>query len=196
MARATGESRNALADRLLNEAIKTQTHPLIRFEPGALGRRRALVVGTRLYVYQVISTLRGNNGDSDQTAEDFGLAPRLVQAALAYYADFTEEVDQDAAVAARLEREERERWERQQLAHVVGQPLQCVVVDVEVDDVAVEVTPGVQLAHTDVREVDRRFPVGDVQQCPSIPLVAGQRVAFRQVVGRQDSPRWVGGNRS
>jgi uncharacterized protein (DUF433 family) len=114
MARATGESRNALADRLLSEAIKTATHPLIRFQPGALGRRRALVVGTRLYVYQVISTLRGNDGNLDQTAQDFGLAPQLVQAALAYYADFTDEVNEDAAVAAQLEREERERWERQQ----------------------------------------------------------------------------------
>jgi uncharacterized protein (DUF433 family) len=116
MARATGESRNALVDRLLSEAIKTAAHPLIRFQPGALGRRRALVVGTRLYVYQVISTLRGNDGDVDQTAQDFGLAPQLVRAALAYYADFADEVDEDAAIAARIEREERERWERQQRA--------------------------------------------------------------------------------
>jgi hypothetical protein len=28
-----------------------------------------------LYVHQVISTLRGNDGDVDQTAKDFGLAP-------------------------------------------------------------------------------------------------------------------------
>ena len=116
MALATGESRNALAERLLSEAIKTAAHPLVRFQPGALGRRRALVVGTRLYVYQVISTLRGNDGDVDQTAQDFGLAPQLVRAAVAYYADFTDEVDEDAAVAAQLEREERERWERQQRA--------------------------------------------------------------------------------
>jgi uncharacterized protein (DUF433 family) len=116
MARATGESRNAFADRLLSEAIKTAAHPLIRFQPGALGRRRALVVGTRLYVHQMISTLRGNDGDVDQTAEDFGLAPQLVRAALAYYADYTDEVDEDAAVAAQIEREERERWERQQRA--------------------------------------------------------------------------------
>lgn len=116
MALATGESRNALADRLLSEAIKTVAHPLIRFHPGALGRRRALVVGTRLYVYQVISTLRGNDGDMDQTAADFGLAPQLIRAALAYYADFTDEVEEDAAAAAQLEREERERWERQQRA--------------------------------------------------------------------------------
>lgn len=116
MARVTGESRNALAERLLSEAIRTAAHPLIRFQPGALGRRRALVMGTRLYVYQVISTLRGNDGDVDQTAQGFGLAPQLVGAALAYYADFPGEVDEDAAVAAQLEREERERWERQKRA--------------------------------------------------------------------------------
>jgi uncharacterized protein (DUF433 family) len=116
MAKATGRSRNALADRLLSEAIRTEAHPLIRFQPGALGRRRALVVGTRLYVYQVISTLRGNDGDVGQTAEDFGIPPQLIRAALAYYADFTDEVDEDAAVAAQIEREERARWERQQRA--------------------------------------------------------------------------------
>lgn len=85
MARATGESRNALAERLLSEAIKTAAHPLIRFRPGTLGRRRALLVGTRLYVYQVISTRRGNDGDADQTAQDFGLASQLIRAALAYH---------------------------------------------------------------------------------------------------------------
>ncbi len=116
MAKATGGTRNALADRLLSEAIRTEVHPLIRFQPGALGRRRALVVGTRLYVYQVISTLRGNDGDIDQTAEDFGVPQQLVRAALAYYADFTDEIDDDAAVAEQLEREERARWERQQRA--------------------------------------------------------------------------------
>lgn len=116
MARATGESRNALADRLLGEAIRTETHPLIRFQSGALGRRRALVVGTRLHVHQVLSSLRGNDGDVDVTAEDFSVPAQLVRAALAYYADFPDEIDSDAAVAAEIERAERERWERQQRA--------------------------------------------------------------------------------
>jgi uncharacterized protein (DUF433 family) len=116
MAQATGEPRDALADRLLGEAINTAAHPLIRFQQGALGRRRAHVVGTRLYVYQVISTLRGNDGDVDRTAKDFGLASQLVRAALAYYADHTDEVDEDAADAMHLERGERERGERQPVA--------------------------------------------------------------------------------
>ena len=48
------ESRNALADRLLGEAVRLERHPLIRFHEGASGRRQPLVVGTRLYVHQVM----------------------------------------------------------------------------------------------------------------------------------------------
>jgi hypothetical protein len=39
-----------------------------------------------------------------------------VRAAVAYYADFPHDVDDDAAGAARAEQEERERWDRQQRA--------------------------------------------------------------------------------
>lgn len=116
MARVTGESRNALADRLLGEAIRTETHPLIRYQTGAAGRRRPLLVGTRLYVHQVIETLRASDGDVDETADYLGLRPEQVRGALAYYADFADEVDEDAAVARELERDERARWERQQRA--------------------------------------------------------------------------------
>jgi uncharacterized protein (DUF433 family) len=116
MAGVTGESRNALADRLLGEAIRTETHPLIRYQTSAAGRRRPLLVGTRLYVDQVIETLRGSDGDVEETSDYLGLRPEQVRAALAYYADFAGEVDADAAVTRELERDERARWERQQRA--------------------------------------------------------------------------------
>jgi uncharacterized protein (DUF433 family) len=112
-AKATGVSRNALADRLLGEAARTETHPLIRFHAGSTGRRQPLVVGTRLYVHQVISTLRGSDGDVEETASYLGIRPHQVRAALAYYADFTEEVDDDDATARQIEHDERARWERQ-----------------------------------------------------------------------------------
>jgi uncharacterized protein (DUF433 family) len=114
MAQAVGGSRNSLADRLLGEAIRIETHPLIRFQTGAAGRRQPLLVGTRLYVHQVIATLRASDNDIAEVADYLGSHPRQVQAALAYYADFAEEVDEDAAAARRLEQEERARWERQQ----------------------------------------------------------------------------------
>lgn len=116
LARSAGTSRNSLAERLLSEALRIERHPLVRFRTGASGRRRALVIGTRLYVYQLISALRGNDGDIDATAAAFGVTPQLVRAGLAYYADFGPEVDEDAAVAAQVERDERQRWERQQQA--------------------------------------------------------------------------------
>lgn len=116
LAHATGGSRNALADRLLGEAIRTETHPLIRFQSGALGRRRAMLIGSRLYVYQIISTLRANDGDVEETADYLGIRAQQVRAAVAYYADFSDEIDDDAAAATQVEEEERARWERQRQA--------------------------------------------------------------------------------
>jgi uncharacterized protein (DUF433 family) len=110
------ESRNALVDRLLCEALRLDRHPLIRFQDGAAGRRQALVVGTRLHVYQVVSTVRAGKGNLEEAATYLGVAPRLVRAALDYYAEFAEEIDEDAAVAERIAKDERARWERQQRA--------------------------------------------------------------------------------
>jgi uncharacterized protein (DUF433 family) len=115
-AETAGESRNALADRLLGEALRVERHPLIRFHRGAAGRRQPLVVGTRLYVHQIIATLRACDGDIDEAATYLGLAARQVRAALDYYADFRDEIDADTAVAQRAEESDRDRWERQQRA--------------------------------------------------------------------------------
>lgn len=75
-----------------------------------------MVVGTRLSVHQVISTLRKSGGNVEEAASYFEIEPRLVHAALSYYADFRDEVDQDAAFAALAEKQELARWERQQAA--------------------------------------------------------------------------------
>lgn len=110
------ESRNALADRLLGEAVRLERHPLIRFQQGASGRRQPLVTGTRLYVHQVMSTVRASGGDVDEAATYLGTQTRLVRAAVEYYAEFADEVDEDAAAAAAIERDERARWDSQQRA--------------------------------------------------------------------------------
>ncbi len=113
---STGESRNALADRLLGEALRLERHPLIRFHEGAGSRRRPLVVGTRLYVHQVIATVRASKGSLDEAAEYLSVPPRLVRAAVEYYGEFSDEVDEYAEEARRFEDDERARWERQQRA--------------------------------------------------------------------------------
>jgi hypothetical protein len=77
-------SRNALAEQLLGEALRTDRHPLIRFRAGGSGRRRAALIGTRLHVHNVITTLRGEESSVERAAEYLGVDVRSVQAALAY----------------------------------------------------------------------------------------------------------------
>lgn len=115
-AASRGVSRNALTDQLLGEAVRTDRHPLIWFREGGSGRRRAALVGTRLDVHDVITTLRGEAGSVEATAEYLDLDVRSVRAAVAYYADYADEVEQDVETAAALAREERGRWDRQQQA--------------------------------------------------------------------------------
>lgn len=117
-AAASSESRNALADRLLNEALRLERHPMVRFRTGYAGRREPSVQGTRLLVRQLIATHREHESDVAVTAECFGLDPAVVRAVVAYYAEFQAEVDADAAWAREGAIEERARWEREQAAHV------------------------------------------------------------------------------
>jgi len=103
------ESRNALADRLLGEALRIEHHPLIAFRQNADGVRRPGLVGTRLYVWQVIESLRGETDTVESVADAFDIDTRLVRAAVQYYADFADEVDRDRDEAAENARLEHER---------------------------------------------------------------------------------------
>ncbi len=70
-------------------------------------------MGTRLYLWQVLDTLRASD-DAADAASYLGLSEAQVRAAVAYYADFGEEVDADAAQEREFAERERERWERAQ----------------------------------------------------------------------------------
>ncbi|HYB26469.1 MAG TPA: hypothetical protein VEF89_07650 [Solirubrobacteraceae bacterium] len=111
-ARELSESRNSLAERLLDEGLHTERHPLIVFRTGGSGRRRPALVGTRLYVWQIIDTVRGSGNSVHEAAQYLALPEHHVQAAVDYYADFKEEVDEDRADELEFELRERERWER------------------------------------------------------------------------------------
>ena len=63
-----------------------------------------------------MSTLWASGRDIEDAAAYLGIIPRFVRAAVDYYAEFADEVDEDAAVAESVERDERARWERQQRA--------------------------------------------------------------------------------
>jgi hypothetical protein len=75
-----------------------------------------MLVGTRLLVRQVVPIVRHHDGDLDGTAAYLDVPVRLVRAARSYYAHYAGEVDADAVWAARVDADERRRWEREQAA--------------------------------------------------------------------------------
>jgi uncharacterized protein (DUF433 family) len=112
-ARERGESANALAERYLEEGLRREEHPLIAFRAGAAGRRAALV-GTRLDVSQVIDTLRESANAIDATAEHLEIPEQHVRAAVRYYADFRDEVDEWRERMRAIAEREEEAWRREQ----------------------------------------------------------------------------------
>lgn len=57
-------------------------------------------------------TVQAHGGSIDAASTYLQLPSSVVRSAIAYYADFRDEVDDDARWAARIESEERQRWER------------------------------------------------------------------------------------
>ena len=110
----SGESRNAMVDRLLNESLRIEKHPFIRFITGASGKREAHIVGTRWKVRQIIVTLKGEKGQLDSVVKGFDLTELQVRAAVSYYADFSEEIDADIERESVDAEQQRVRWEREQ----------------------------------------------------------------------------------
>jgi uncharacterized protein (DUF433 family) len=112
-AREAGQAGNSLAQRVLDEGLRTDRHPLIHFREGGSGDRRPALVGTRLYVLQVIETLRASEQSREEAVDYLGLTPAQVQACVSYYAEFSDEVDAHADEEREFARREEERWRRE-----------------------------------------------------------------------------------
>jgi hypothetical protein len=82
-----------LAQRYVEEGLRMDEHPLIRFAEGPAGRR-ARLLGTGKDVWEVVATVRDNDGDLGEAARYLELPLGLVQAAVSYYGAYLDEVDQ------------------------------------------------------------------------------------------------------
>ena len=82
-----------LAQRYVEEGLRMDEHPLIRFVEGPAGRR-ARLVGTGKDVWEVIAAVRDNSGDAVETARYLEIPLGLVQAAITYYGAYRDEIDQ------------------------------------------------------------------------------------------------------
>lgn len=67
--------------------------------------RRAAVLGSKLDVWEIIATLRDNDGDVAEAAEYLSIERGPVEAAVTYYGEFKDEIDAEIA----LNQEESER---------------------------------------------------------------------------------------
>lgn len=98
-----------LAQRYVEEGLRMDEHPLVRFVDGPAGRR-ARLVGTGKDVWEVIATIRDNDNDLHAAAEYLRLPFGLVQAAVAYYGTYTSEVDELIVDNERMAEEARAAW--------------------------------------------------------------------------------------
>jgi hypothetical protein len=115
-ASAHGASQSSLAEELIDEGLRVRRHPLLSFRDGPSGRRAALVGG--LDVWELVDGLVGGDVAPDRRIERavelFGLRREQVEAALAYYAEFTEEIEVQIAANRRVAEEAEALWHRQQ----------------------------------------------------------------------------------
>ena len=112
---------SSATSRLVDEALRIREHPLITFKDGPAGRRARLVGGPD--VWEVIGAIRSVReaepalaGDEvlEVAAETSGTPVPFIRAALAYWSDYPEEVD-DFLDRARAEAAQAQAaWERQQ----------------------------------------------------------------------------------
>jgi hypothetical protein len=113
-ASARGCSSSALAEQLIAEGLRSRRHPLVGFRDGPTGRRAVLIGGPD--VWEVVGGVVGGDvpGEQrvDRAVEVFGLRRDQIEAALAYYAEFTDEIDAEIAANVAAAEEAEALWRR------------------------------------------------------------------------------------
>jgi hypothetical protein len=112
------QSQRQLAERYIDEGLRMDDHPGLVFRDGPLGRRAGLAAGPD--VWEIVAALKGvptrGRGAIAELAELLDLGEGQIQAALGYYGEYPEEIDE----LIRRNEDEAERaeaaWRRQQSA--------------------------------------------------------------------------------
>ncbi|MDN5860324.1 MAG: hypothetical protein L0H84_17090, partial [Pseudonocardia sp.] len=116
-----GLSASAATNLLVDEALRSQEHPLIVFRDGPAGRRARLVGGPD--VWELGAAVRSARAaETDITADELvelvaatsGVVPRLVRAAIDYWTAYPAEIDGWITRAAEEAAEAQHRWAREQ----------------------------------------------------------------------------------
>lgn len=93
-ARRSGMPERSLAQRYVDEGLRHDAHPLIQFLDGPSGRRASLA-GRGLDVWEIIATVRDNDGSIALAADYLEVPAGLVEAAVTYYGEYKDEIDRE-----------------------------------------------------------------------------------------------------
>lgn len=108
-----GATASGLAQRLVDEGLRTGEHPGIIFKDGPTGRRAALAGGPD--VWEIVNVLRelDERGEAavDASAALLNLTDAQVRTALAYYAAYDEEIDAEIADNEEASRAAEKAWQ-------------------------------------------------------------------------------------
>jgi len=115
----TGWTQSRVLNIALGEWLRIQRHPAIRFTQLPSGQRVAsLVDGPEIWT---VAESWLDHEPADRTAaniaEATGLTLRQVEAALAYWADYRDDINADLDRVHAAQREARAAWERRQGLH-------------------------------------------------------------------------------
>ncbi len=93
--RRGGEPLARLAERYIEEGLRTDRHPGIMFRDGPAGRRAVVIGGPD--VWEVVSAVRSmpERGEArvPALAERLGISENKVRVAIRYYGEYPEEID-------------------------------------------------------------------------------------------------------
>ena len=90
-ARRTRRTKGAVVEGLAEEALRTRRFPGIAFR-GSDWNRRPWVIGTALDIWEIVAATRAYRTPEEMAAATDLTEPQI-RVALAYYAEFAEEID-------------------------------------------------------------------------------------------------------
>ena len=112
-AREIRETRTGLAERYVEEGLRMDEHPGIGFADGPAGRR-AIVLGTGLDVWEVVSTVQQSNGRAEEAAAYLAVPINVIRVAMRYYASYPAAIDDWLARQDAIAEREQAAFEREQ----------------------------------------------------------------------------------
>lgn len=110
LAAERNETKTHLAERYVAEGVRVARHPSIVFRDGPAGRRPGLAGGPD--VWEVVATFLAEGRDVGAASSTLGMQRALVDAALAYYADYPDEIDAWIETNRALAEELEAAWRR------------------------------------------------------------------------------------